>query len=243
MSDLQTLLPPSATPNLRAIETVMAERTIGIEAPLGTLWNVDDCPSQLLPWLAWAFSVEVWDARWPEEYRRRIVREAVTLHRQKGTKQGCERALAALGMEAQIEEWFEYGGRPGTFRVVAKPTLDLIGDPTLPFLSLELRDQVTRVLKWAKPVRAHFDLAFLLEFTEALAIAAGGTARHRAERSVAPAIRATGETDTGMCAGCVAHARARKDVAPSVQATGAALRSGLCGFRATHRQRLELEAG
>lgn len=243
MSDLQTLLPPSATPTLRAIETVMAERTIGIEAPLGTLWNVDDCPSQLLPWLAWAFSVEVWDARWPEEYRRRIVREAVTLHRQKGTKQGCERALAALGMEAQIEEWFEYGGRPGTFRVVAKPTIDLIGDPTLPFLSLELRDQVTRVLKWAKPVRAHFDLAFLLEFTEALAIAAGGTARHRAERSVAPAIRATGETDTGMCAGCVANTRARKDVAPSVQATGAALRSGLCGFRATHRQRLELEAG
>lgn len=165
------------------------------------------------------------------------------MHRQKGTKQGCERALATLGIEAQIDEWFEYGGRPGTFRVVAKATFDLIGDPTLPFLSLELRDQVTRVLKWAKPVRAHFDLAFLLEFTEALAIAAGGTAHHRAERSVTPAIRAAGEAENGICAGCVAHARARKDVAPSVQATGATLRGGLCGFRATHRQRLELEAG
>lgn len=241
MSDLQTLLPPSATPSLRAIETIMAEATIGIEAPIGTLWNVDECPTRLLPWLAWAFSVEVWDARWPEEYRRRIVREAVTLHRQKGTKQGCERALAALGMEAEIKEWFEYGGRPGTFRVVAKPTLDLIGDPTLPFLSLELRDQVTRVLKWAKPVRAHFDLAFLLEFTEALSIAAGATVRHRAGRALDPAIRAEGENTTAIGAGFIAHNRTRKPVAPQVQATGLALRSAVSGLRATHRQRLALE--
>lgn len=242
MFEQNSILKPNATQHDQAIEQAIRIGNPDL-APLLTLMDPDTCPEHLLPWLAWAFSVDVWDARWPEEYRRRVVKDAIPLHREKGTRAGCKRALAALGIEADIEEWFEYGGKPYTFRVVAKPTLDLIGDPTLPFLSLELRDQVTRVLKWAKPVRAHFDLAFLLEFTEALAIAAGGTARHRAERSVAPAIRATGETDTGMCAGCVAHARARKDVAPSVQATGAALRSGLCGFRATHRQRLELEAG
>ncbi len=213
MFESDTVLKPTATPHDRAIEQAIRKGEPDL-APLLKLMDPDTCPEHLLPWLAWAFSVDVWDVRWPLEYRRRVVKEAIPLHREKGTRAGCKRALAALGIEADIEEWFEYGGRPYTFRVVAKPTLDLIGDPTLPFLNLELRDQVTRVLEWVKPVRAHFDLAFLLAFTGAMPVAAGATARHRVDRAVTPAVVATGEV----------------------------LRSWLCGFRATHRQKIELEA-
>ena len=177
MSEFVSILPPNRT---RLEETL--ERAVSIVrpdlSPLPKLMNGETCPEHLLPWLAWALSVDVWDARWPVDLRRAAVSGAVSLHRQKGTRASVTRALAALGISVALSEWFEHGGAPFTFRVVAKPEIDLIGDATIPFLSLELRHQVARILDQVKPVRAHVDLSFLIAFTGQLA--ANGHARTRA---------------------------------------------------------------
>ncbi|MFY0309629.1 phage tail protein I [Leisingera sp. D0M16] len=176
----ESLLPHNATPQERSIEAVTGPAMLPQEQ-FRALWDPHRCPAELLPWLAYAFSVDVWDPNWPEENRRAAVREAFALHREKGTKAGLVRALAALGVEVGLEEWFEYAGRPYTFRATVQPTVDLIGDPSRPWLSLELRAQVRRVLESVKPARAHVDLAFLLDFPAQLK--SGSSARSRSYSS------------------------------------------------------------
>lgn len=82
--------------------------------------NPNKCPAEILPWLAWAVSVDIWNNDWSEATKRSVVRESVLVHMKKGTLGGLRRTLASFGFaEIRIEEWFEYGGDPYTFRVYA----------------------------------------------------------------------------------------------------------------------------
>ncbi|WP_348251429.1 phage tail protein I, partial [Salmonella enterica] len=54
-------------------------------ANLRALWNPDTCPENLLPWQAWAFSVDRWDEDWTERTKRAVIREADFIHCHKGT--------------------------------------------------------------------------------------------------------------------------------------------------------------
>ena len=155
MSDLLTLLPPSASATVRALETVLAERTAGLEAPIAMLWDADNCPVELLPWLAWALSVEVWDHARPEETKRNVIRNAVRVHRLKGTRQSVELALTALGFRTDLVEGWAEGGAAHTFR------LDAYGDDVIAAgheLNAQLLETVTRLIENVKPVRSHFTL-------------------------------------------------------------------------------------
>jgi len=155
MFDIKHLLPSSASPSERTIETVMVERIAGIDAPIARLWNVDTCPVNLLPWMAWAFSVEVWDHRWPEAVKRNLIRGAVKVHRSKGTKASVIKALAVVGIEGSVSEWFEHDGAPHTFRVDALIDEVFAAGFTV---SPRLVAEVERVIGHVKPVRAHYDL-------------------------------------------------------------------------------------
>ncbi|WP_416369731.1 phage tail protein I [Tritonibacter mobilis] len=152
MSDFKHLLPPSATPSARAVEVVMAERIQGLDEPIGKLWNVDTCPEALLPWLAWSFSVEVWDPAWPVATKRAVIRNSIAVHRTKGTRQAVEAALEAIGFEVETLEWFEALGieaamRPGTFAL----RLEVVRDADTP----EKIAQALRAVEANKPVSAH----------------------------------------------------------------------------------------
>ncbi|HAV46323.1 MAG TPA: phage tail protein I [Halomonas sp.] len=110
------LLPPNATPQERAVSETLS-RTDTINVPIRALWRPNDCPAHLLPWLAWALSVDEWDEQWSEQQKREAIATAVYLHRHKGTKAAVQRAMQAIGHDAHISEWFEYTGRPYTYRL------------------------------------------------------------------------------------------------------------------------------
>ena len=61
-----TLLPPSSTAWMRSTEAATA-RLSGITVAIRTLWTPTACPVDLLPYLAWALSVDRWDKDWPAE--------------------------------------------------------------------------------------------------------------------------------------------------------------------------------
>lgn len=93
-----SLLPPNANPLERALEAVAAERIEAIEVErLRALWTPADCPAPLLPWLAWALSVDEWDGAWPEATQRAVLAVSVDVHRHKGTVGAVRRSLAAAG--------------------------------------------------------------------------------------------------------------------------------------------------
>jgi phage tail P2-like protein len=115
MSD-KTLLPANATPLERALaQTILT--LLDTPVPLNQLWDADTCPVPLLPYLASARSVDRWNANWPEEVKRRVVRDAFAVHQRKGTAGALRRALEPLGYRLTIQEWWQTQppGRRGTF--------------------------------------------------------------------------------------------------------------------------------
>ena len=125
MSDL---LPINATSQERAISDVVA-RVGDVPVPIRDIWNPDTCPSELLAWLAWAFSVDEWDNGWTEAQKREFIKRSVEVHRYKGTIGAVREALDALQFEAQVQEWFAQSpaGDPYTFRVLL--TAEQVGIP------------------------------------------------------------------------------------------------------------------
>lgn len=92
-----SLLPPSSTPLERALDLTAANRIAGLPSIIPTLWNADTCPKALLPYLAWALSVDEWDELWSEDKKRAAIREARYIHQHKGTPGAIRRALSAIG--------------------------------------------------------------------------------------------------------------------------------------------------
>lgn len=92
------LLPPSASPLMVAssLTSAAARDTI----PYGDLPKVFDpweCPARLLPWLATVFSVDLWSERWDETKKRRMIANAIRLHRLKGTLAGLREYIDYMG--------------------------------------------------------------------------------------------------------------------------------------------------
>ncbi len=101
----------------------------------------------LLPYLAWAFSVDRWDRNWPEETKRQVIRDAWLTHRHKGTISALRRAIEPLGYLIRVSEWWEFGGEPGTFTVEVG-TLDS-------GVTEEMYLEMERLIADARPVSRH----------------------------------------------------------------------------------------
>ncbi len=106
-ASIPSLLPPNATDAGRALEQAFAARLLAIDTPVDRLWNPATCPLPLLPWLAWAFAVEVWDSTWPEARKRQVVAASLAVHRRKGTRGALVQALAAVDHPTEVVEWWE----------------------------------------------------------------------------------------------------------------------------------------
>ncbi len=212
MSESRTLLPPSATPLSRTLETVMAERKEGIAAPIGTLWNVDTCPVDLLPWLAWAFSVEIWESDWPEAVKREVIRSAISVHHLKGTRQSVKIALGALGFRIDLVEAWEEGGTPYTFRI------DAYGEDVLAAgfqIDAALLAHVRRLIENVKPVRARFSLRIGESFNVTTTAGAGLRQRRRRAGELLPQPRIQAiESSPGLAPGLRRRTRCGQALAP-----------------------------
>lgn len=93
MSDL---LPANSTPCERAISAA-TDRAGQIPTPAALMWDPARIPAEMLPWLAWAVSVDHWDPAWPEARQRAAIAGAADWHRNKGTRASALALLAMLG--------------------------------------------------------------------------------------------------------------------------------------------------
>ena len=171
MSDKPTLLPPNATPLERALEQALA-RIEDVPVPVDTLWDPWRCPAELLPWLAWACSVDEWDPDWPEHVKRRVIAAAPDVHRLKGTCAAVERALRAIGVFAEIVAWWQASprGTPGTFSVTAWVNEQLHTGGAV--LTDRVQRQIDAIVRCAKPVSRAYDLLVGVLFRQPLGTAA-----------------------------------------------------------------------
>lgn len=95
---MSSLLPPNANPHEHALDDACA-RLGAVPVAIVKLWNAQTCPAALLPWLAWALSVDEWDETWSEAQKRAVVTASYTVHGYKGTPYAIRAALMALGYD------------------------------------------------------------------------------------------------------------------------------------------------
>ena len=154
-----TLLPPNATKLERALESATA-RASDVPVPLRALWDPTRCPIELLPYLAWALSIDTWSADWPEAVKRARVRRAMAIQRRKGTVRSIRDVIASFGGAVAIREWWQLDppGEPHTFSLV----VNLTGADTGGISDAGYADAVIEEIQRTKPVRSHFT------FTQAL---------------------------------------------------------------------------
>jgi len=148
MSDCASLLPPNSTDAERALECATA-RIGDVPVRVREVWNPDTCLAEVLPWLAWANSVDAWLADWTEARQRAAIRQAFAVHRRKGTVGAVQAALAAIDYDVSLVEWHqdEPAGEPYTFR--AEVVIEDRG------LDEGTQADILRLIGGAKNVRSH----------------------------------------------------------------------------------------
>ena len=150
------------------LEVAAAEACAQIEsipAPLRKLWSAADCPVELLPYLAWAWSVDRWDSGWSESTKRAVVSASQYVHKHKGTLGSIRRVVEPLGYLIRIVEWWKTSGEPGTFRLDVG-VLDT-------GITEEMYNELERLIADAKPCSRHLiGLSINLDASGVLPIAA-----------------------------------------------------------------------
>ncbi|MQP64711.1 phage tail protein I [Niveispirillum sp. SYP-B3756] len=155
------LLPANATALERALAEV-AGAALDVPVPIDRLWSATTCPAPLLGYLAWALSVDQWDASWPEERQRAVVLAAIPTYRLRGTAGAVKRAVAALGYGVDLRDGAtaalydgalhadgreEHGGRWAVFDAILH-----LGERGL---TPQIQAMLTRAIVTAAPARAH----------------------------------------------------------------------------------------
>lgn len=160
------LLPANAS----ALERQAAEALAQIQrvpVPIRELHNPDLCPVALLPYLAWAYSVDRWEDSWSAATKRSVIKSAYFVHAHKGTIGALRRVVEPLGYLIRVIEWWQTApeGVPGTFALDIG-VLDIgITEPMYDSLVLLIDD--------AKPVSRHLiGLAISLEIRGSVHIGA-----------------------------------------------------------------------
>ncbi|MBI0030591.1 MULTISPECIES: phage tail protein I [Gilliamella] len=160
----KTLLPPTATKLEKNLSQAIAcEPPI----PLRSLWDPQTCPYELLPYLAWQYSVDRWDEEWSEQIKRKVIAEAFEIHKLKGTKEAIRRAVEPFGFLIKISEWWQNNQTPGSF------TLEIGVSDT--GITEEYYNELSRIIDDVKPVsRQLSNLAIQLVSKGSLTIGVSG---------------------------------------------------------------------
>lgn len=158
--------------NMRALET-LAARLSGLNLAPSVLYDFDHVDASALIHLAEQFNVlgdAGWDMANTEAKKRALLKEAVALHRIKGTPYAVKRSLELLGVNATVTEWFQTTpkGQPYTFILDAQVTDQPAGAPAI---DAARTDQIKRVVSFWKPASRHFTLRVGLGLSTSLRMA------------------------------------------------------------------------
>jgi phage tail P2-like protein len=145
------LLPHNATTLEKAISETL-DRVTETPNPLKVIYDADNCPEHLLPYLAWAVSVDFWDNDFTVAQKRLSIKNAFAQHITKGTVGAIKNALAVLGISSIIREWFEYGGGVHEF-ILDIQLHEMVGAGVI--LDDVLYQKARNALAATKPLRSH----------------------------------------------------------------------------------------
>ena len=160
---------PLLPSNANQLERLAAQALAQIErvpVPIRDLLSPTRCPVALLPYLAWAMSVDRWEEAWPEATKRQVIASSYYVHAHNGTIGSLRRVVEPLGYLIRVTEWWQEvpEGVPGTFRLNIGVLESGITD--------EMYESLVLLIDDAKPVSRHLiGLAISLEVRSSVFLA------------------------------------------------------------------------
>jgi len=153
----KSLLPINASQLLKDLENSSLKAT-SLEALNRYVTNPDLAPDNILPWLAWAVSVDDWSDNWPKVIKREMIKNSISLHQIKGTKRAIKKALEIIGVAGEIVEWWELNPRmtPHSFNITAYLN-DNINEDADVIIGLDTQQKLINLIENVKPARSHFN--------------------------------------------------------------------------------------
>lgn len=107
------IMPVHAQPAEKAMVRGLVD-AFSFPVPITSVWDPATAPVAVLPFLAWALSVDEWDPLWSEERQREIIAASIEIHRHKGTRLAVDMMLDLMGYgTARVTEdkdWPRIGG-------------------------------------------------------------------------------------------------------------------------------------
>lgn len=109
-------------PKMKALAAAVTEQMLGVSGEIDNVLiysRIDELSEELIDILAFDMHVDWYDYSYPLTVKKDILKNSVKVHKKMGTKYSLEMVLKNINKTAEIKEWFEYGGKPYTFRVNA----------------------------------------------------------------------------------------------------------------------------
>jgi phage tail P2-like protein len=107
---------------------------------------------RLLDLLGWQFHIEGYEQAQTIQEKRNLIKHAIELHRYKGTPYAIKKVFKALGLDATLQEWFDYNGDPYKFKVLVK---SIIQDEDTYRKLIELINEYKNVRSWLDAIGFH----------------------------------------------------------------------------------------
>ena len=107
--------------NLKIFDEICEERFKKLDLDVLLVTIIDNLPSDALPHLAEQYHItgnEGWLQALSETEKRNLIKSSIKMHRYKGTKYAIEEIFKTLNIVGNVEEWFNYGGKPYYFKVI-----------------------------------------------------------------------------------------------------------------------------
>ena len=172
---MNKLLPPNSTKFEQNFEASFA-RVSNVEINIRSFNDPMNAPVEVLPWLAWERSVDVWNKNWSDAQKRQVIKTSLYNHSIKGTVESLEFALNSLGFPVIVQEWFnmEPVGKPYTFKLYIQTSQDSV--------SVTDYKELFKVVRAYKNLRSHLvDTTVTLESPSNLQVNATAQAGHEVE--------------------------------------------------------------
>lgn len=110
--------------NLRAfsnvIEKILKEYVLFDSEKISIFYTLEFQKDKVLDEIAWWLNVDNYSTALDREIKISLIKGAYWINANKGTKKAVIDQLKKLNYTIDIQEWFEYKGKPFTFRLVTK---------------------------------------------------------------------------------------------------------------------------
>lgn len=120
-----------------------------------TFSEVDTCDEDVLDQMAVYLKIEWYDSAADLETKRRIIKTAIEIQRYAGTVKAVREQVSATYPDSEVEEWFDYGGTPGFWRLNVNIT-----DAPAQYHTI---DEMEDLLGYTKRLTAHLERITYIE--------------------------------------------------------------------------------